>query len=94
MSVFKEFIDKGFKDCLYPSSDMTFYKDVDGWRYTVDVNSKLGISFYKFKLVDGKSISECIKQYAEHEGPRVWVAPLDIVELAVKLFKELLEVKK
>ena len=94
MSAFKEFIDKGFKDDVLPfHNELVLHKDVDNYRYTIYIDPEEGIAFYKSKLITGTTMEECDKQLEEHEGAKVWVAPIDIVELATKLYKELLEVK-
>ena len=95
MSAFKEFIDKGFEEDILPfHNEVVLHRDIDNYRYTIYIDPEEGIAFHKSKLITGATMEECDKQLKEHEGSKVWVAPLDIVELSTKLYKELLEVKK
>ena len=94
MVALKEFIDKGFEEDILPfHNEVVLHRDIDNYRYTIYIDPEEGIAFYKSKLITGTTMEECDKQLEEHEGAKIWVAPLDIAELAVKLYTELLEVK-
>ena len=94
MVALKEFIDKGFKKDILPfHNEVVLHRDIDNYRYTIYIDPEEGIAFYKSKLITGTTMEECDKQLKEHEGSKVWVAPLDIVELSTKLYKEILEAK-